>query len=500
MHKYLEDYVSDGVEIPDDNIAALMARQLVPYLPTHNGKVTEAQFELPFGDEGNKFFVGFIDLVSQSPQDGVALIRATDYKSTSGLGWALSKNKLASNEQALIYAKYLAGDSRHVELQWLYSECKKGFDKPTGKREVLITLDTQSEQCKQDWQKILDDSHRLLALRKQGDVQNTVQNFYNCKAYGGCFFSEKCTKSSNLQGFMQMFNAEKKETSKMDMEKMMANIKARQAITTSSTTIPEEKVLEVAEAEPEIIPESFLKVDVAAALDPINPPPRALTPEEEDIKTDLEAQDAEDEVELPEPANAKPIDEYKSWRKSELLNYVRKAISINVLQSIKKQELLKIIEEHMENGPIVSDIPVPEDAEEQACNAGTDMPPLQEASLESVQNASNKETKSREDLQGVSLIVVYGLVVVRTGCASQDVIYLDDVLTKYKDNICKANGVEHWSLVEYGRGPGLLCAYLEDWFREIEPKGVLVCDPLTKEAQAVRDVLNRHADYIAIGG
>ena len=80
-----------------------------------------------------------------------------------------------------------------------------------------------------------------------------------------------------------------------------------------------------------------------------------------------------------------------------------------------------------------------------------------------------------------------------------DFSYLIEFLKPVTDAIEKENNVEHWSLIDYGKGCGILTTRLERYIKKEKPAGIVYLDSSTKEGQACKEVLKRHARRVVQG-
>ncbi len=76
---------------------------------------------------------------------------------------------------------------------------------------------------------------------------------------------------------------------------------------------------------------------------------------------------------------------------------------------------------------------------------------------------------------------------------------LDDLLKPIEDSICQDFQIPHWSLMDYGKGPGTLAARVESWIETNPPSGVVLADSRAPNTKACLSVLKRHAGSIIQG-
>lgn len=77
--------------------------------------------------------------------------------------------------------------------------------------------------------------------------------------------------------------------------------------------------------------------------------------------------------------------------------------------------------------------------------------------------------------------------------------YLIDFIKPVTDLIEKENNVEHWGMIEFGKGEGQLSRRLERYIEAEKPACIVYCDSSTKEGRACKEVLKRHAVFVVQG-
>lgn len=95
-----------------------------------------------------------------------------------------------------------------------------------------------------------------------------------------------------------------------------------------------------------------------------------------------------------------------------------------------------------------------------------------------------------------SMVVIFDAVFAKNETMANGVKNLGDLVEPIAAQIAEENGVEHWGLMEFGKGPHLLASRFDQWLVESPIDGVVLADSATKEAQALRDVLRRRATVV----
>lgn len=240
IHKVLEAYLDDGTLPGGDKVEITVTKpngQEVAYtgddllqiilsyladLPTPGQAATEGFFELDLGELGT--MVGYIDY--QVTED-VPVVG--DHKTTSDLGWALTKDELREDPQATIYAvKALEeSDADRVRLRWGY--VRRDPKKP-GKK--IVEVEMSLTDTSKSWQGILEDVKAMRDLRASGcDAGQTPYNAAACDKYGGCPYRGtvcKLTPMERMKGKVTMLN----------LKERMKAAKAAPATAATVTTLP----------------------------------------------------------------------------------------------------------------------------------------------------------------------------------------------------------------------------------------------------------------------
>lgn len=80
-----------------------------------------------------------------------------------------------------------------------------------------------------------------------------------------------------------------------------------------------------------------------------------------------------------------------------------------------------------------------------------------------------------------------------------DMTVFEDIIAPLAESVAESNQVPHWKMVDYGKGAGQLARLLEDYLKEYELVGFLLCTSWSAEFQACRSVINRYAKNVLMG-
>jgi hypothetical protein len=78
-------------------------------------------------------------------------------------------------------------------------------------------------------------------------------------------------------------------------------------------------------------------------------------------------------------------------------------------------------------------------------------------------------------------------------------VHVETLIKDIAEGIAKEHGVEHWSIIQYNPGPGLLAARLEKFIQKEIPTGFILLDSMTQEGRACKEVLRRYASAVIQG-
>ena len=214
VHKVAEDWLRTGIPFNVTTNIGMIFSAGVKHLPLPGPHIL---LEHAFQTDD---FRGYIDAFLPDTKPRPLVI---DHKTTSGKGWALTVDKLADDEQAIIYGhaalKHTGADS--VDAKWIYYLTKGHPESWTVERTFFKTeLDSKYES-------LVKLSHEI--DKTPEDPMQARGNMSACKAFGGC-------------PFLNMCHGEKK-----NMSELLSKLKAMQAAKTNGAV-------------------------VANQIDPINPP------------------------------------------------------------------------------------------------------------------------------------------------------------------------------------------------------------------------------------
>lgn len=266
VHALLEKYQKDGIDWDHSTEQGKVAAKAKPFLPApHPAALTEREFNWdtvrtsdsrPQSEGRAILWKGVIDLTLPTTVD-VTLPEVIDYKTCRNLKYALDKDTLPVDPQAVIYAvatmaKY---ETTQANLMWLYLP-RTGQARP-----VRVTLSW--EHAKKEFRKLevlareIERTHALT-----DDAMTLPINAAVCDKYNGCPYKGTCNLGPiERQGILMGF---------------LEDLAARRAAESGATqgAAPEAKVVVTPSGNNTFSPE-FLQAPPAAPAAPvqlINPP------------------------------------------------------------------------------------------------------------------------------------------------------------------------------------------------------------------------------------
>lgn len=174
------------------------------YLPKPKSNDLELQhkFVIPsptFGENGEHSglgFLGYVDLwlphggAPGIGGDGIPCIG--DFKTTKDFKWAKSKEALATDPQAQLYAMWALYETRapSVDLAWIYFRTKKPY------RAKRVHLRVTADHVAAQFERLNEIGLHLQALKEAGtDPLSLPPNVDMCDAFNGCPYRHKCNLS-----------------------------------------------------------------------------------------------------------------------------------------------------------------------------------------------------------------------------------------------------------------------------------------------------------------
>lgn len=211
----------------------------------------EASFTVPLLDD--VMFTGRIDLLRKHPPT------IEDHKGTKSMRYALSKAKLADDDQMLAYAKIL-GDQLGLQPEDKIHLAHNVFER-TGpckqrKTEAVIEFKTALDR----WEEFKTRAHDMIKhsqCKKHKEVK--VDLGEQCNAYGGCRYLSICSGDETTTKFKRRvlrLAQPQKEGSSVSLEEKLKAKKRKKGRPTPPTTgvNPETNADEIAPVEEQVIP------------------------------------------------------------------------------------------------------------------------------------------------------------------------------------------------------------------------------------------------------
>jgi len=210
-----------------------MAAELLPFLPQPKTPGLEMQKRLVIPSPSRKAngehvgfgYQGFVDLwlpdSSLVPDMPGGRPFVGDFKSTKSFDYAKTRETLATDVQANLYAfatMSLTG-AREVDLKWMYTRTKGA------RRAKQVILRVVADQVAEQFQKINETGLELKVIRDANPHPLELPPSPDqCEAYGGCPYRDKCNLSPTQ--INQAFKASAARGLGIQEEWKMANVSA----------------------------------------------------------------------------------------------------------------------------------------------------------------------------------------------------------------------------------------------------------------------------------
>lgn len=199
----LQPYLRDGRTFDYTRDSGYIAASALAFLPAPQAQGIELQKHFTLKSPSGLFgYQGYIDL--WSPDSGVmpglegGAPLVSDFKTTVNLKWQKSKETLAKDIQAMLYATYAVASTRSpvVDLAWVYMQTK-------GTRKASRThLRVLQSHVAQEFKAIDATAREMFDVRKRLEARDRdvaplelEPNPLACDSYGGCPYRHKCNLS-----------------------------------------------------------------------------------------------------------------------------------------------------------------------------------------------------------------------------------------------------------------------------------------------------------------
>ncbi|KKM71139.1 hypothetical protein LCGC14_1433630 [marine sediment metagenome] len=515
VHAQLEQWLKKG-KTPDSTPEGQVAKQGIrkDWLPSPGSHLlVEHKLEIPLPELGDVTLIGYIDCV-EPPDLARRMPTVIDHKTTSSLNWALTEDELAADPQGLIYSVWAMQhfNTGAALARWLYyvaSNPKAGPRKPAGAQPVDHVFVADDPAFARRWAELLKDVADIVAVRNERPDTATIEpSPPACGKFGGCYFNgNPCELSSGeiLRGHLVQFErahnkqlthcnnsitvpAEaRKEPSMPTLMEKLTN-KAKQE---NKGKKLEEQAKDVAaaveakaKAKTDDGPKTLLDtIKEKAAGVGVNPPEgdsdKGAYPPMPDTTAEITAESLDElgKSDLLALAKQRGVKANGRMKIETIKTSILEALTVVTTQHGPPE---KIVETTSASDPAVTELML---LEAQAADIGADATP--------------SPTGESSNGKAAGLVVMFGCVFEKNQTLANGVYHLVDLLTEPMEAVCLQNDVPHWSAVEFGKGPGMLSAVLDEWWDEKGPKeGVIIADPSTAECRAVKETLRRRADVV----
>jgi CRISPR/Cas system-associated exonuclease Cas4 (RecB family) len=189
VHKELEDWLITGV-MPRDTPSGRVALQGISELPTPSPTLlVEQEMNILLSDEVT--ITGRVDLVDLNGDIPIVV----DHKTTTSTRWAMTKEQLAHDEQALLYATWIMLEQKvtQVIVRWIYYVYSKTSKTPVGTEVVECLFDLADSYFLDKITAIENTIAEMIEIRKEETPPcELTPNKHSCSGYGGCYHYSKC--------------------------------------------------------------------------------------------------------------------------------------------------------------------------------------------------------------------------------------------------------------------------------------------------------------------
>lgn len=454
IHTMLEDYLVEGVDIPDtdEGRIALPALERLPDKGSVARDMVERRFELPADVLGVRF-VGIIDLVEPDI--------ITDHKTTSATKYTKTEEELKADPQAQAYSIEMAQTRpgpvsfRHVYM--LTKGAPKSMEtRVTFEREELVDAVLSLRATVSD----------MLETSSLGDVSKASFNLEACNDFGGCPFRSQCASVGRpTRGLISGLFTSKVKT--------MEHTDPLAALLASRTTTP-----------------------------PINPPDGTPemelppVPEPDPQQELIELEDIEPEETTKKRRGLRLPDGSLVSRasKSELAAYAQQNKIIVEPPEGRSQPGTRELREAIEAFMLFIDEPSidPEDEPVEEVVEKVVMNGLSE-SFEHGDSPVTDGPVIVEDVEPDSRFVLY-----INAAPRGSVTYLEDVLSPLAHEVAVDSGAPHYLMLPYNTGPKKVAALLAHKLRQgdVVLGGPVVADMRLPSSEASVEVLLPYAQEV----
>ena len=237
VHELLEDYVSEGKEIPDTREGRI-ARTAIEYIPGG-----ELHVELALRMESiDPPLVGFIDLYDTMDPSCPIVI---DYKTTSAWKWAKTEEQLGTDPQMIAYGKYALEDNPEANEVIVAHIQLKTKGAPESR---LVSVELTREHVEEQWAKLVALATEMKQTSYLDSVEEVPPTLSACGAFGGCPFADTCAALGAVEmnpfaGISEVGNKkpeERKETNMSRLQELRNRKKAKNEAPapTNGTPVP----------------------------------------------------------------------------------------------------------------------------------------------------------------------------------------------------------------------------------------------------------------------
>ena len=522
-HTHMENWIKEG-RVPPNNETGNVAKQLIrgDFLPQpspHLKEWVEKFVSIPMTHIHEKAkIIGYSDLiVPPDLADPVPIV--IDYKFTSSLRWAMTKNDAKEDPQSLIYAKYgmLTFKTDRARARFLYGVAtnpRTGDRRPGGSKKVEVEFDSNTDEFKEAWARIEGDVAWVVHAKHnfKSAVEDAEPNPEACDDFGGCPFAKQCNLRKGQRMATLVENSfllsqcddnvsvnppQNGEQQKDGPMSLMDKLKQRKTQQAEAAPEAETKTEEPKKSTAPLLD----RLKAKSKSEGVNPPkteakePSGPTSEETSTK----------QPEKSTAATSDPAGRMRQLEGTDLkdLKKMAKSMGLKGYSTMPKAALVsRILGE--ETGNASSQAEAEESPETKAQTFQEDQPRSPDGdAVEDKPAKSNTKTPEHapsvpKTNGGAGLMVLFDCAM-RKGNGPQAVENLSDWMHEVTKKVARDNDVAHFGLIEYAQGAPALAAALEAAFEAEPPNGCVLVDSYSLQGRAVKDVLIRHASIVIQG-
>lgn len=492
LHTCHENWFKFGQQPPETQAGAVakMAILAKDFLPKRHDDMwvekPRGVLRMQVGED--LWWWGFIDLVDPHYAENAAGLY--DYKTTTDKRWMMTEEQLRRDAQSVMYSVFIMSTLgvEEVRARWAYhiASCPKDWPEK-GRRQPkgVVPLDTTFHATDPDFKEMVQTCINIsvdiqTAHREWKTEEDAKQNLNACDAYGGCYFAKNgmCKRDDIgiLTAHLAQYDKRNGGLTKTDSVGNMA-LPSNDTEKPMSTLFAKIKADLEGKTEPTPADVAVAAVD-AIASEPasvVKSPPAPVTdpaPEPEGVALVNDDTPAEDDP-MVNAGNTEQEEFFQGtqWTEADLLK-----AHINTLKKMAKERGIKTSQK---KAGLVSALLAAESGRSPATSAPS--PTFADMAAEKKSNGSD------------GFVVMFDCHFRKRPHGFNGLVNLAEYVEPVAQQIAKAEGVEHFGLMEFGKGAPMLAAKVDTLMRKSPPQGIILVDSYSLYGKALKDVLIRHA-------